>query len=144
MANYQEVKVELTNTQLKKLKSVEKNRTGTILRTNNESFLDDVCFVVRILFLTTKQTTEIKNAFDNNMSTNIKFSKAQRSQITQSGGSFGSWLGNLGNKTLQNGAVSLAEDSLPWSVSNLASNAIYKFERKISGNGAVTAAERFI
>ena len=90
MANYPEVKVELTNTQLNKLKSVEKNRTGTILRTNNESFLDDVCFVVRILFLTTKQTAEIKNAFDNNMSTNIKFSKAQRSQITQSGGSFGS------------------------------------------------------
>ena len=117
MANYQEVRVELTNTQLNKLKSVEKNRAGTIL---------------------------IKNAFDNNMSTNIKFSKAQRSQITQSGGSFGSWLGNLGNKTLQNVAVSLAGDSLPWSVSNLASNAINKFERKISGNGAVTAAERFI
>ena len=142
MANYQEVKVELTNTQLKKLKSVEKNRTGAILRTNNESFLDEK--LSHVLFLTTKQTTEIKNAFDNNMSTNIKFSKAQRSQITQSGGSFGSWLGNLGNKTLQNVAVSLAGDSLPWSVSNLAWNAINKFERKISGNGAVTAAERFI
>ena len=142
MANYQEVKVELTNTQLKKLKSVEKNRTGAILRTNNESFPDEK--LSDVLFLTTKQTTEIKNAFDNNMSTNIKFSKAQRSQITQSGGSFGSWLGNLGNKTLQNVAVSLAGDSLPWSVSNLASNAINKFERKISGNGAVTAAERFI
>ena len=142
MANYQEVKVELTNTQLKKLKSVEKNRTEAILRTNNESFLDEK--LSHVLFLTTKQTTEIKNAFDNNMSTNIKFSKAQRSQITQSGGSFGSWLGNLGNKTLQNVAVSLAGDSLPWSVSNLAWNAINKFERKISGNGAVTAAERFI
>ena len=142
MANYQEVKVELTNTQLKKLKSVEKNRTGAILRTNNESFLDEK--LSHVLFLTTKQTTEIKNAFDNNMSTNIKFSKAQRSQITQSGGSFGSWLGNLGNKTLQNVAVSLAGDSLPWSVSNLAWNAINKFERKISGNGAVAAAERFI
>ena len=142
MANYQEVKVELTNTQLKKLKSAEKNRTGAILRTNNESFLDEK--LSHVLFLTTKQTTEIKNAFDNNMSTNIKFSKAQRSQITQSGGSFGSWLGNLGKKALQNVAVSLAGDSLPWSVSNLASNAINKFERKISGNGAVTAAERFI
>ena len=33
-----------------------------------------------------------------NMSTDVKLSKAQISQIIQSGGSFGSWLTNLGKK----------------------------------------------
>ena len=34
MANYQEARVKLTNTQLNKLKSTAKNETGTILRLN--------------------------------------------------------------------------------------------------------------
>ena len=38
MANYQEVRVKLTNTQLNKLKSAAKNRTGTILRLNKITF----------------------------------------------------------------------------------------------------------
>ena len=37
----------------------------------------------------------IRNVFTNTMSTDIKLSKAQISRIIQSGGSFGSWLGNL-------------------------------------------------
>ena len=32
MANYEEARVELTNTKLNKLKSAAKNKTGTILR----------------------------------------------------------------------------------------------------------------
>ena len=47
------------------------------------------------IFLTTRPTTKVRNAFANNISADIKFSKAQRSKIIQSGGSFGSWLGNL-------------------------------------------------
>ena len=42
------------------------------------------------LFLTTRQRTIIRNAFANNMSTDIKLSKPQISKIIQSGGSFGS------------------------------------------------------
>ena len=34
MANYQEARVKLTNTQLSELKSAAKNMTGTILRLN--------------------------------------------------------------------------------------------------------------
>ena len=45
------------------------------------------------------QTTKLRKAFDNNMSTDIKLSKAQVSRIIQSGGSFGSWLANLGTKS---------------------------------------------
>ena len=41
MANYQEVRVKLTNTQLNKLKSAAKNKTGTILRINRKNFQDE-------------------------------------------------------------------------------------------------------
>ena len=38
MANYQEARVKLTNTQWNKLKSAAKNKTGTILRLNKKNF----------------------------------------------------------------------------------------------------------
>ena len=50
------------------------------------------------LFLTTRQAAKIKSAFDNNMSADIKLSKAQMSNIIQLGESFGSRLANLGKK----------------------------------------------
>ena len=61
MANYQEVRIKLTNTQLNKLKSAAKNKTGTTLRLSKRNFEDEE------LFLRTRQTTKIKNAFANNM-----------------------------------------------------------------------------
>ena len=85
MANQQEARVKLTNTQLKKLKPAAKNNTGTILRLNKENFEDEE--LPHELFITTRQTTKLRNAFANNMSTDIKFSKAQISEIIQSVGS---------------------------------------------------------
>ena len=38
MANYLEVRVKLTNTQLNKLKSAANNKTGTMLRLNKKRF----------------------------------------------------------------------------------------------------------
>ena len=82
------------------------------------------------LFVTTRQTTKVRNAFANNISIDIELSKAQISQITQSGGSFCSWLGNLGKKALIDLAIPLARDNLPRLVSNLTSNAINKLKKK--------------
>ena len=56
---------------------------------------------------------------------------------------FLSWLGNWGKKALKNIAISLAKNSLPWLVSNLTSSAINKFDKKISGKGAVRAGKGF-
>ena len=78
------------------------------------------------------QTTKIRNAFDNNMSTKLKFSKAQISKIIRSGGSFSSWLANQ-KKALTNVVLPLARDSLLGLVNNLNSSAINNFDRKISG-----------
>ena len=127
MANYQEARIKLTNTQLNKLKSAAKNETGTILRLNKKNFEDEE--LPHELLLTTRQTTKIRNVFANNMSTDIKLSKTQISKIIQSGGSFGSWLGNLGKKSLTNIAI------------HLTSIAINKFDRKISGKGPLRAAK---
>ena len=90
------------------------------------------------LFLTTRQTTELKNAFANNMLTDVKLSKAQISKMIQCGGSYGCW-----KKALTNIAIPLARDNLPRLVSNVASDAINKFERNIRRKGAIRAEKGF-
>ena len=67
------MRIKLTNTQLKKLESAAKNKTGKTFRIN-KNFEDEE--LPRELFLTTRQTTKIRYSFDNNMSTDIKLSKA--------------------------------------------------------------------
>ena len=57
MANYQEARVKLTNTQLIRLKSAAKNKTETILRLNKKNFEDQE--LPHELFLTRRQTTRI-------------------------------------------------------------------------------------
>ena len=47
------------------------------------------------LSLTTRQKTKLRNAFNNNMSTDLKLSKAQISKIIQSGRFLGSLLSKL-------------------------------------------------
>ena len=47
------------------------------------------------LLLTTRQKTKLRNAFNNNMSTDLKLSKAQISKIIQSRGFLGRLLGPL-------------------------------------------------
>ena len=95
------------------------------------------------LFAATRKTTKIRNTFANNMSTDIKLNKAEISKIIQTGGSFGSSLGNLGKKVLTNIEIPSARDNLPGLVSNLTSNAINKFKRKTSGKGVVRAGKGF-
>ena len=85
----------------------------------------------------------MRNVFANNMSINTKLSKAQISKIIQTDGSFGSWFGNLGKKVITDLAIIWARDNLPGLVSNLASNAINWFERKISGKPALRAGKGF-
>ena len=94
------------------------------------------------LFLTTRQTIKLKNAFANNMSTDIKLCKAQISKTIQSGRTFGSWLANVGKKALRKVAILLANNNIPGLVSILASNSISKL-KKISEKGAARTGKRF-
>ena len=83
MVEYSKVNVKLTDTQLKKLKTAVKNKTGTTLRTNLKILNGND--LPHELLLTTRQKTKLRNAFNNNMSTDLKLSKAQISKIIQSG-----------------------------------------------------------
>ena len=82
MVEYNTVNAKLSNSQLNKLKSAVKNRQGTILRMNSRMLSANN--LSHELLLTTRQTTNLRNAIENNMSTDIKLSKAQISKIIQS------------------------------------------------------------
>ena len=92
MVEYSKVDVKLTNTQLKKLKTPVKNKSGTTLRMSSKMF--DGNDLPHELLLTARQKAKLRNAFNSNMSANIKLSKAEFSKIIQSG----RFLGSLFNK----------------------------------------------
>ena len=98
MAEYSKVNVKLWDTQLKKLKTAVKDKTGTNLRISFKMF--DGNDLPHELLLTTRQKTKLRNAFNNNMSTDLKLSKAQISKIIQSEGFLGSLLSKLAKNFL--------------------------------------------
>ena len=63
------------------------------------------------LLLTTRQKAKLRNALNNNMSTDLKLSKAQISKIIQSGGFLGSLLSKL-TGPLMKIAIPLAKNVL--------------------------------
>ena len=63
------------------------------------------------LLLTTRQKTKLRNAFNNNMSTDLKLSKVQISKIIQSGGFLGSLLSTLAGPLVKL-AIPLAKNVL--------------------------------
>ena len=79
MVEYSKVNVKLTDTQLKKLKTAVKDNTGMTLRMSLEMF--DGNELLHELLLTTQQKSKLRNASNNNMSTDIKLSKPQISTI---------------------------------------------------------------
>ena len=93
MVEYNTVNAKLSNSQLNKLKTAVKSNEGTTLRMNDRMFNGNN--LPHELLLTTRQTTKLRSAIENNMSTDIKLSKAQISKIIQSGGSLGKLLGPL-------------------------------------------------
>ena len=93
MVEYSKVNVKLSDTQLKKLKTAVKNKTGTTLRMSLKML--DGNDLPHELLLTTRQKTKLRNAFNNNMSTDLKLSRAQISKIIQSRGFLGSLLSKL-------------------------------------------------
>ena len=60
MANYEEARVKLANTQLNKLKSAAKNKTGTILRITQKNFQDEE--LPHELFLMLRQKNQNKKS----------------------------------------------------------------------------------
>ena len=90
------------------------------------------------LLLTTRQKTKLRNAFNNNMSADIKLSKAQISKIIQSGGFLGALLSKLAGPLIKV-AVLLGENILaPLGITAAASAIKAGIQRKIHGSGTTT------
>ena len=136
MDEYFKVNVKLSNSQLNKLKTAAKNQTEVTLRMNIKMFNGNN--LPHELLLTTRQKTKLRNVFGNNVSNDIKLSKAQVSKVIQSGG----FLDSLLSKTagpLINVAVPLAKDILaPLAITAAASVIDAGVQKKIHGSGATT------
>ena len=125
-----------TDTQLEKLKTAVKNKTGTTLRTSLKMFNEKD--LPHKLLLTTRQKTNLSNALNNNMSTGIKLFTVHISKIIQSEGFLGSLLSKLAGP-LMKVAVPLALNILAPLVITAAASAIDAgIKKKIYGSGTTT------
>ena len=97
MTQYNSLNVKLSNSQLHKLKSAIKNETEVVLRlwANLISNSDGETNFPHKLLLTNKQIANLRKSFANNSPADIKLSKTQLSQMTQSGGFLGRFYGPL-------------------------------------------------
>ena len=107
MIEYSRVNVKSSDSQIKILKDAVKD--NTILRISLKMF--DGNDLPHELLLTRRQKTKLRTAFNDNMSVDIKFSKAQISRIIQPGGFLESLLSKLAG-TLMKVAVHLAKNIL--------------------------------
>ena len=136
MFEYNKVNVKLLDAQLKKLKTAVKDKTRTTLRISLKMF--DGNDLPHELLLTTRQKTKLRNAFNNNMSTDLKLSKAQISKIIQSGGFLGSLLSKLAG-LLMKVAIPLAKNVLaPLGIATAVSATDAEIQKKIHGSGTTT------
>ena len=136
MVKYSKINVRLSNTQLKKLKDAVKDNTGITLRINLKMF--DGNDLPHELLLTTRQKTKLRNAFNNNMSTDIKLSKAQIVTIIQSGGFLGSLSSKLAGPLMKI-AVPLTKNILaPLGITATASAIDAGIQKTIHGSGNTT------
>ena len=89
MTRYNNLNVKLSNSQPNKLKSAIKNESEIVLRLSPNMIGDNETNFPHQLLLTNRQVSNLRKAFINNSSTDIKLSK------TQSGGFLSRLLGPL-------------------------------------------------
>ena len=95
----------------------------------------EMIYLPHELLLTTRQKAKLRNAFNNNFSTDLKLSKAQISNVIQSGGFLGSLLSKIAGPLIKV-AISLAKNILASLGITAATSAIYAgIQKKIHGSG---------
>ena len=144
MTQYNRLNVRLSNSQLNKLKSAIKNETEVVIRLfpNMIGDFNDQTNFPHELLLTDRHVSTILKEFSNNSSVDIKFSKAQLSEMIQSGGFLGKLLGPLlkiGLPLMKNVITALAKSALiPLGLTAAASSADAGIYKKILGSGNTT------
>ena len=81
MAQYNSLNVRLSNSQLKKFKSAIKNENGVVLRLSLTMIGDNETNFPHKLILTNRQVSNLRKAFANHLSADIKLSKTQLSKM---------------------------------------------------------------
>ena len=136
MTQYNSLNVKLSNSQLNKLKSAIKSKTGVVLRLSSNMVGDDETnFAYKLL--TNRQVENLRKALANKSSTDIKLSKTQLSEMIRSGGFLGRLLGPLlktGLPLIKNVIKPLAKNILiPLGLTAAASAANARIHKKILG-----------
>ena len=144
MAQYNSLNIKLSNSQPNKLKSAIKNKTEVVLRLTSNMIgnsHDKINFPHELLS-TNRQVANLRKAFANNLSTDIKLSKTQLSNMIQSGGFLDRLLGPLiktGLPLMQNAIKPLAKSVLiPLGLTAAASAADAGIHKKILGSRNTT------
>ena len=125
MTQYNSLNVKLSNSQLNKLKSAIKNETDVVLRISSGvvgNSNDNTNFPYKLL-LRDRQVANIRKAFSNNLSRDVKFSKTSLLKMSQSGGFLGNLLSKLAGP-LMKAAMPLAKNVLAPLESTAAMSAI--------------------
>ena len=145
MTQYNSLNVKLSNSQLNKFKSAIKNETEVVLRLSSNMIgdSDDKINFLHELLLTNRQVENVRKAFANYLSTEIKLSKTQIAKMIQSGGGFlGRLLGPLlktGLPLIKNVTKTLAKSVLILlGLTAAASAADAGIHKKILGSGTTT------
>ena len=95
MTQYNSLNVKLSNSQLNKFKSAIKNETEVVLRLSSNMIGNNETNFSHKSLLTNRQVANLRNAFANYLSTDIKLLKIQLSKMIKSGGFLGRLLGLL-------------------------------------------------
>ena len=134
ITQYNSLNVKLSNSQLHKLKSSVKNETDVVLRLSSNVIGDNESNFSHKLLLTNRQVANLRKAFANYLSTDIKLSKTQLSKMIQSGGFLGRLLGPLlktGLPLIKNVIKPLAKSVLiPLGITTAASAAVAEIHEK--------------
>ena len=134
MTQYNSLNVKLANSQLNKLKSAIKNETDVILRLSSNMIgnSDDETNFPHKLLLTNREVANIRNAFANHTSTDIKLSKAQLTKMQK--GRFLRFLPPL----LKSGLPLLKSVIKPFAMLGLTAVTDAAINKKILGSGTTT------
>ena len=95
MTQYNSLNLKPSNSQYDKIKSAIKNESQVVLRLPSNMIGNDETNFPDKLLLTNRQVSNLRKAFSNYSSTDIKSSKTQISKMIQSGGFLGRLFGPL-------------------------------------------------
>ena len=142
MTKYNSLNVNLSNSQLNKLRSAITNESEVALRLSSNMIGDDETNFLHKLLLTNRQVANLRKAFANYLSADIKLSKTQLSKMIQSGKILGRLVDPLlitALPLIKSVIKPLAKSVLiPLGLTAVASAAYAGMHKKILGSGCNT------